>query len=62
MPAKRVQSKAKSDNVVGQLRKAAKMFRARAVRPRFHQKSADTSDAEPRGVCCPAQLPTAMKI
>jgi hypothetical protein len=28
MPAKPVQPKAKSDNVFGQLRKAAKMFRA----------------------------------
>ena len=50
--------KAKSDNVFGQARKTGENVPGRPVRPRFHQRSADAGDAEPRhaGVCRPARL------
>ena len=53
MAAKRAFPKAKSDNVFGQATQTAENVPRWPLRPRFYERSADASDAEPRhaGVC-----------
>ena len=58
MAAKRAFPEGKIGHVFGQPRKPAENVPCGPVRPRFHQRSADASDAEPghAGVCRPAWL------
>ena len=58
MAAKQASQKAKSPRVFGQATETGENVPRRPVRPRLHQRSAHSPDADPRhaGVCRPARL------